>query len=192
MNELRLLLEAILFVADEPVPLTVLAQITEEPRNKVLAELEALRNDLTEGGRGVVLREVAGGWRMYTHPDAAAHVEKFVLAVQQPRLTQAALETLAVVAYKQPVTRQQISAIRGVDSDGVVATLEMRGLVHEIGRDAGPGQAVLYGTTTLFLEKLGLDSLQQLPPLGEFVPGADVVEALELGLSPDSPEAPSE
>lgn len=179
MNELRLLLESILFVADEPVPLTVLAQITEEPRNKVLAELEALRTDLVEGGRGVVLREVAGGWRIYTHPDAAAHVEKFVLAVQQPRLTQAALETLAVVAYKQPVTRQQISAIRGVDSDGVVATLEARGLVQEFGRDAGPGQAVLYGTTPKFLERLGLRGLDELPPIADLLPPASVANELE-------------
>jgi segregation and condensation protein B len=179
MSELRRLLEAILFVADEPVPLTVLAQITEESRNRVVAELETLRNELVEAERGVVLREVAGGWRMYTHPDAAAHVEKFVLAVQQPRLTQAALETLAVVAYKQPVTRQQISAIRGVDSDGVVATLELRGLVQVIGRDPGPGQAVLYGTSPKFLERLGLRDLDQLPPIADLLPPASVANELE-------------
>lgn len=179
MSELRCLLEAILFVADEPVPLTVLAQITEESRNRVLGELEALRNDLAEGERGVVLREVGGGWRLYSHPDAAAHVEKFVLAVQQPRLTQAALETLAVVAYKQPVTRQQVSAIRGVDSDGVVATLEARGLVHEIGRDPGPGQAVLYGTTPKFLERLGLRAVDELPPIADLLPPASVANELE-------------
>jgi segregation and condensation protein B len=179
MSELRRLLEAMLFVADEPVPLTVLAQITEESRNRVTAELEALRNDLVEGERGLVLREVAGGWRLYTHPDAAAHVEKFVLAVQQPRLTQAALETIAVVAYKQPVTRQQISAIRGVDSDGVVATLELRGLVQEIGRDPGPGQAVLYGTSPKFLERLGLRDLDQLPPIADLLPPASVANELE-------------
>ena len=179
MNELRRLIEAILFVADEPVPLTVLAQVTEEPQKKVRAELEALAGDLVRDERGVVLREIAGGWRMYTHPDAAAHVERFVMTVQQPRLTQAALETLAVVAYKQPATRQQISAIRGVDSDGVVSTLEQRGLVHEVARDPGPGQAVLYGTTPKFLERLGLAGLDDLPPIADLLPPASVTDDLE-------------
>jgi segregation and condensation protein B len=105
---------------------------------------------------------------------------------RKPRQPSDALETLSIVAYKQPVSRAQVSAIRGVNVDGVMRTLQQRGYIDEVGRDPGPGQAVLYGTTTLFLEKLGIDSLQQLPPLGEFVPGADVVEALELGLRPDA------
>ena len=140
MSDLQRQLEAILFVADEPVPLTQLAQVTETARDTVDATLGEMRASYERDARGVVLREVGGGWRMYTHPDVAPYVERFVLAVQNPRLTQAALETLSIVAYKQPVSRQQISAIRGLDSDGVVTTLEQRGLVHETGRDPGPGR----------------------------------------------------
>lgn len=179
MTALRRILEAILFVCDEPVPVTILAQVTEEPRDTVETELRRLAADLEEGDRGIALREVAGGWRLYTHPDAAPYVERFVLSVQQPRLTQAALETLAIVAYKQPVTRQQIAAIRGVDSDGVVGTLEQRGLVHEVARDSGPGQAVLYGTTLPFLERLGLASLGDLPPIADLLPSASAADELE-------------
>jgi segregation and condensation protein B len=178
-DDLRRQLEAILFVADEPVPLTQLAQITETARDRVAAALEEIREDCERNGRGVTVREVAGGWRMYAHPDVAQYVEKFVLAVQQPRLTRAALETLAIVAYKQPLSRQQIASIRGVDSDGVVTTLENRGLVHEVGRDPGPGQAVLYGTTTLFLERMGLRALNDLPPIASMLPGGSVADELE-------------
>jgi segregation and condensation protein B len=177
--ELRRILEAILFVSDEPIPTTILAQVTEEPMERIDAELRDLAADLERSGRGVALREVAGGWRMFGHPDAAAYVERFVVSVQQPRLTQAALETLAIVAYKQPVTRQQVAAIRGVDSDGVVGTLEQRGLVAEVGRDPGPGQAVFYGTTPQFLERLGLVSLEDLPPIAELLPPASVADELE-------------
>jgi segregation and condensation protein B len=179
MNELRRILEAILFVSDEPIEIGILAQVTEEPKDRVESELRALAADLDAQDRGVALREVAGGWRMYTHPDAAAYVERFVRSVQQPRLTQAALETLSIVAYKQPVTRQQIAAIRGVDSDGVVGTLEQRGLVAEMGRDPGPGQAVFYGTTPQFLERLGLASLEDLPPIAELLPPASAADELE-------------
>jgi segregation and condensation protein B len=179
MSELRRILEAILFVCDEPIEIGILAQVTEEPKDRVEAELRALAADLGTHDRGVALREVAGGWRMYTHPDAAPYVERFVRSVQQPRLTQAALETLSIVAYKQPVTRQQIAAIRGVDSDGVVGTLEQRGLVAEIGRDPGPGQAVFYGTTPQFLERLGLASLEDLPPIAELLPPASAADELE-------------
>lgn len=179
MSELRRILEAILFVCDEPVDSGILAQVTEEPKDRIEEELRALAEDLQIQGRGVALREVAGGWRMYTHPDAAAYVERFVRSVQAPRLTQAALETLSIVAYKQPVTRQQIAAIRGVDSDGVVGTLEQRGLVAEMGRDPGPGQAVFYGTTPQFLERLGLASLEDLPPIAELLPPASAADELE-------------
>ena len=179
MSELRRLLEAILFVTDEPINVGILAQVTEEPKDTIETELHALAADLQDQQRGVVLREVAGGWRMYTHPDAAAYVERFVRSVQQPRLTQAALETLAIVAYKQPVTRQQIAAIRGVDSDGVVGTLEQRGLVAEVGRDPGPGQAVFYGTTPAFLERLGLPSLEGLPAIGPLLPSPSAADELE-------------
>jgi len=166
-------------VCDEPVQTGILAQVTEEPKDTVESELRAIAADLDAQGRGVSLREVAGGWRMYTHPDAAAYVERFVRSVQQPRLTQAALETLAIVAYKQPVTRQQIAAIRGVDSDGVVGTLEQRGLVAELGRDPGPGQAVFYGTSPQFLERLGLSSLEDLPPIAPLLPPASAADELE-------------
>ncbi len=179
MDELRRQLEAILFVADEPVPLTQLAQVTETSRERVERTLLEMKEELERDGRGVALRDVGGGWRMYTHPDVAAYVERFVLAVQQPRLTQAALETLSIVAYKQPVSRQQIGAIRGVDSDGVITTLETRGLVREVGRDPGPGQAILYGTTPLFLERMGLRSLDELPPIASMLPAASTADELE-------------
>lgn len=179
IDELRRQLEAILFVADEPVPLTQLAQVTETAKNSVETALEQMRAEFEAAGRGVVLREIGGGWRMYTHPDVAAYVERFVLAVQQPRLTQAALETLAIVAYKQPVSRAQIGAIRGVDSDGVVTTLENRGLVKEVGRDAGPGQAILYGTSPLFLERMGLGSLDELPAIASMLPAVSAADELE-------------
>lgn len=179
MNELRRQLEAILFIADEPVPLTQLAQITETARDVVARTLEEIKAEYEQQQRGVTLREVGSGWRMYTHPDVAPYVERFVLAVQQPRLTQAALETLAIVAYKQPVSRQQISAIRGVDSDGVVTTLENRGLVREVGRDPGPGQAILYGTSPLFLERMGLRTLDELPPIASMLPAQAVADELE-------------
>jgi segregation and condensation protein B len=179
MTELRRQIEAILFAASEPVAVQQFAQVTETARDTVQAELEAMRDDWEREGRGVALREIAGGWRMYTHPDVSAYVERFVLAVQQPRLSQAALETLAIVAYKQPVSRQQISAIRGVDSDGVVITLESRGLVREIGRDPGPGQAVMYGTSTLFLERMGLKDLEDLPPIAAMLPAPSVADELE-------------
>ena len=125
---------------------------------------------------------VAGGYRFQTHPDMAAYVERFVLEGQTARLSAPALETLAIVAYKQPVSRAQLAAIRGVSVESTLSTLEQRGYVEEVGHDPGPGQAILYGTTRLFLERLGLDSLRDLPPLAEFVPDASVVEALERGL----------
>jgi segregation and condensation protein B len=179
MNDLRRQLEAILFVADEPIPLNQLAQVTETARDTVEKTLRALHDEYGSADRGLVLREIAGGWRLFTHPDVAPYVERFVLAVQNPRLTQAALETLAIVAYKQPVSRQQIGSIRGVDSDGVVTTLEQRGLVREIARDPGPGQAVLYGTTTLFLERMGLKGLEDLPSIAAMLPPQSVADELE-------------
>jgi len=179
MNELQRQLEAILFVADEPVPLTQLAQVTETARDTVLEALRTMQAEHEAGERGVMLREIGGGWRMYTHPDVAPYVERFVLAVQQPRLTQAALETLSIIAYKQPVSRQQVAQIRGVDSDGVISTLESRGLVLEVGRDPGPGQALLYGTSPLFLERMGLRGLEDLPPIASMLPAPSVADELE-------------
>jgi segregation and condensation protein B len=167
--DLRPALEAILMVVDEPVTEMVLAQVLEQPTERISAELAALAEEYTTQRRGFELRRAAGGWRFYTHPDQAVYVERFVLDGQSVRLTQAALETLAVVAYKQPVTRSRISAIRGVNCDGVVRTLVTRGLIEECGTEPETG-AHLYRTSSLFLEKLGLDSVEQLPPLAPFLP----------------------
>ncbi|GAB7042229.1 MULTISPECIES: SMC-Scp complex subunit ScpB [Catenuloplanes] len=166
--ELRGALEAILLVVDEPVAEVMLSQVLEQPTERVTQMLYLLSGEYTDRGHGFDLRRVAGGWRLYTRPEYAAYVERFVLDGQTARLTQAALETLAVVAYKQPCSRSQVSAIRGVNCDGVMRTLVTRGLVEECGADVSG--AYLYKTTTLFLEKLGIDSVAQLPPLAPFLP----------------------
>jgi segregation and condensation protein B len=158
-------LQAVLFVADEPLSSATLAHLVETDRQEAERLLEELAEELAAAGSGIVLRQVAGGWRLYTHPDAAPVVERFVLSSRHSRLTKAALETLAIVAYKQPVTRHQISAIRGVDSEGVLRALVDRGLLAEVGREDGPGRPLLYGTTADFLERLGLSSVGDLPPL---------------------------
>jgi segregation and condensation protein B len=168
-EELRGAVEAILLIVDEPVTEIILAQVLDQPVDRIAGVLDACSREYAEMGRGFELRRIAGGWRLYTRSEYAAYVEKFVLDGQQVRLTQAALETLAVVAYKQPVTRSRISAIRGVNCDGVVRTLVARGLIEECGSEPESG-AFLYRTTTLFLEKLGLDSVEQLPPLAPFLP----------------------
>lgn len=176
-GELRAALEAILLVVDEPVAELQLAQIVEEPVERIGTMLEDISARYTAAGHGFDLRRAAGGWRLYTRPEYAAYVERFVLDGQSVRLTQAALETLAVVAYKQPVTRSRISAIRGVNCDGVMRTLATRGLIEECGTEPETG-AHLYRTTTLFLEKLGLNSVDQLPPLAPFLPD-DVEEVID-------------
>ena len=178
--ERRRALEAILMVTAEPVAPQLLAQLLEISVTGVesaIAELSASCD-----GRGYMVERVAGGYRFASHPDCAPYVERFVLAREPVRLSAAALETLGIVAYKQPVSRAQIAAIRGVNVDGVVRTLERRGLVEAVARDPGPGNAVLFGTTRLFLERLGLDALDHLPPLGSFVPDAEVTESLEASL----------
>ena len=162
-------LEAILLIADEPVTEVVLAQVLELPREDVAAALRELAQSYDQQRRGFELREVAGGWRYYTRSDYAPVVEKFVRDGQEVRLTQAALETLAVVAYRQPVGRAQVSAVRGVNCDGVMRTLTLRGLVEEAGTDHETG-AILFRTTAYFLERLGLPSLEQLPDLAPFLP----------------------
>ena len=167
-------LEAVLLVTDEPVPAVTLAQVVERPTGEVETVLAALAADYAEQGRGFELREIAGGWRLYTRPDCAPYVERFVLDGQQARLTQAALETLAVIAYRQPVTRQRVSAVRGVNVDGVVRTLVARGLITEAGPDEDTG-ATRYRTTTYFLERLGLRSLDELPSLAPLLPELDEV-----------------
>jgi segregation and condensation protein B len=166
---LRASLEAILLVADEPVPVVMLAQVLERPRNEVTAELRDLAAAYTAEDRGFELREIAGGWRYYTREDCAPLVERFVTDGQEVRLTQAALETLSVVAYRQPVSRARVSAVRGVNCDGVMRTLVLRGLTEEAGTDSETG-AILYRTTGYFLERLGLAGLQDLPDLAPFLP----------------------
>jgi segregation and condensation protein B len=178
-------IEALVLVAEEPLNSHLLGQLLEVAPTIV----DDLCYELAEGyeteGRGFQLVRVAGGWRYQTHPDQAPYVERLVLEGQSAKLSAAALETLAIVAYKQPLSRAQVASIRGVSVDGVMRTLQQRGYIDEIGKDPGPGQAILFGTTRLFLEKLGLDSLDELPALRDFVPNADVVEQLERGLRPD-------
>lgn len=158
-------LEALFYVSDEPLTASVLAQALGVGRRDAEALCDQLQRDLEDRGSGLELRNVAGGWRLYTHPDTAPVVEQFVLSSRQARLTKAALETLAIVAYKQPVTRHQVSAVRGVNSDGVLRALTDRGLIEEAGREEAPGRPVLYATTPGFLERLGLPSLASLPSL---------------------------
>jgi segregation and condensation protein B len=172
---MRRAIEAILMVSDEPLPALTLARAVGRATNDVTDALVALAAEYTEQGRGFDLREVAGGWRYYTREDAAAYMERFVLDGQQARLTQAALETLAVVAYKQPVSRGRVSAIRGVNVDGVMRTLVTRGLVEEAGTDT-ESQATLYRTTTYFLERMGMQILDDLPELAPYLPEMDDIE----------------
>ncbi|MFI9273892.1 SMC-Scp complex subunit ScpB [Kitasatospora sp. NPDC052896] len=172
-------LEAVLMVADEPVPEARLAAVLERPRAEVAAALRALAAEYSAQGRGFDLRLVAGGWRFYSRATCAPVVDRFVLDGQQARLTQAALETLAVVAYRQPVSRSRVSAVRGVNCDGVMRTLVQRGLVEETGSEPETG-AILYRTTNYFLERMGLRGLDELPELAPFLPEVDDVEAESL------------
>ena len=185
------ILEAVLFVAEQPISEAELAEVLEIPRDDVAATLEELEQELREAGRGVTLRRVGGGWRMYAVPDAHPYLERFAATEKATRLSNAALETLAVVSYKQPVSRGQVSEVRGVDSERALHTLERRGLVVEVGRASGSGQAVLYGTTDLFLERLGIDSLAELPPLADHVPAAEIVETLERPFRPEASSSDS-
>jgi segregation and condensation protein B len=177
---LRASLEAILLVVDEPVPEIVIAQVLERPREEVAAALRDLAASYDAEQRGFDLREVAGGWRYYTRAECAPVVERFVRDGQEVRLTQAALETLAVVAYRQPVNRARVSAVRGVNCDSVLRTLTLRGLVEEAGTESETG-AILYRTTGYFLERLGLASLAELPDLAPFLPEhvEDVEDAVD-------------
>jgi len=168
-SSLQPALEAILLVADEPVPENLLAQVLEAAQQDVAAALHDLAASYAREGRGFDLRKVAGGWRYYTRAEFAPVVERFVRDEQEIRLTQAALETLAVVAYRQPVSRAQVSAVRGVNCDGVMRTLTLRGLVEEAGTDHETG-ATLFRTSAYFLERLGLASLDDLPEIAPFLP----------------------
>lgn len=189
---LKRAIESVVLVAHEPVPPELLAQLLEQPTVLVEQWCEELAAEYRDQDRGFALARVAGGFRYQTADDLTPYVERFLLHDRRARLSGAALETLAIVAYKQPISRAQVAAIRGVDPDGVLRTLHARGYVAEVGRDSGPGQAILYGTTDGFLEKLGLDSLDDLPPIARFIPGADVVEALEEGLRVTPAADPSE
>jgi len=181
----RAALEAIVLVTDEPADPRLLAQLLEISVDLVTELCQELADEYDVTGRGFELVMVAGGWRFQTRAELSPYVERFVLAGQSARLSAAALETLAIVAYKQPISRAQVGSIRGVNVDGVMRTLQQRGYIGELARDPGPGQAILFGTTSAFLEKLGLNTLDELAPLGEFVPEPAVIEALEAGLRVD-------
>jgi segregation and condensation protein B len=185
MSELTRIIEAILFVAEEPVTAEELAHIAGEPLTLVSDALSELEEELS-ANHGIALRNVAGGWRLYTEASVLAYLEKYAASDRARKLTNASMETLAVVAYKQPVSRGQVTEIRGVDSDRALKNLERRGLVQEIGTASGPGQAILYGTTLLFLEKMGVASISDLPPLADHIPPADIVETLEMPMRPES------
>jgi segregation and condensation protein B len=184
-------IESILFVAESPVPTAELSEVLEIPPAEVEQAMTDLGNRLASTGSGLVLREAGGGWRLYTRPDLHPFLERYAASPSATRLSKAALEALAVVAYRQPITRGQVSDIRGVDSEQALRTLERRGLIDVIGRAPGPGQATLFATNDTFLEKLGLRSLDELPPLADHVPPSDIVETLERPFRPEEPSSDS-
>lgn len=176
-------LEALLLVSSDPVSASALAQALDIAPGEAASLLAELKVEYEEANRGFQLREVAGGWRLFTHPAFHEQVEAFVLSWDTQKLSQAALETLAVIAYHQPATREQVRGIRGVNSDGVISSLVDKGLVRELGRDAEHGQAILYGTTNAFLEKFGLRSLKDLPDLEQFAPDEQARQFIRERLS---------
>jgi len=180
--EVQRAIEAIVMAATEPVHSTVMAQVLELPVETIDEMCAQLASDYEMQGRGFQLARVAGGYRFQTHPDVYAYVERFVLEGQTAKLSGPALETLAIVAYKQPVSRAQLSAIRGVNVEATLKTLVARGYIEESGHEPTPGNPTLFSTTSVFLERLGLDSLEDLPSLADFVPDASVVETLEHSL----------
>lgn len=175
--------EALLFVSDEPVSVSRLAKVLDATERDVAETLAMLQEEYAKEDRGFQLREVAGGWRLYTHPAYHEYVERLVLSWDTRRLSQAALEALAIIAYRQPISRQGVNAIRGVNSEAVIASLMEKGLVKEVGRDKDAGNAILYGTTQAFLERFGLKDITQLPPLEEFAPDAATERAIRERLS---------
>ena len=176
ISALRSQLESILLVVDSPVAVEVLARVVEEETATVVTVLKQIAAEFDDRGSGMDLRETPEGWRLYTRPDNAPVVEKLLLDGTQTKLTRAALETLAVVAYRQPVTRAQVSAVRGVNVDGVMRTLQLRGLIREVEPDEGTGLAHRYMTTELFLEQLGIDSVDRLPNLAPLLPDIETIE----------------
>jgi segregation and condensation protein B len=177
-------LEAVLFVTEQPIPAHELAEVLEVPSARIEELLAELGEQLAARDAGMVLKAVAGGWRLYSHPDAYPYLERFSSSATARKLSSAAMETLAVVAYRQPVSRGQIAEVRGVDSDSAVRTLERLGLVEEKERLNLPGNPAVYRTTELFLEKLGLNDVAELPPLADHVPPAQFVDTLEESLRP--------
>jgi segregation and condensation protein B len=175
LPELRTALEAVLLVVDEPVDEVTLAQVVERPRDEVNRTLQELAAEYDAAQRGFELRAVAGGWRLYTRSSCAPYVERFVREGQSAKLSQAALETLAVVAYRQPTTRSRIAAVRGVNVDAVMRTLVTRGLVAEVGVEHESG-AILYTTTAHFLDRLGIASLEELPEISDYLPDHSVLD----------------
>lgn len=182
-SSLRGAVEALLFVSDEPVSASRIAKILDAGVSDVANILSSLAEEYQEGERGFQLREVAGGWRFFTHPAYHDQIESFVLSWDTRRLSQAALEALAVVAYRQPVTRAGVNAVRGVNSEAVIASLVEKGLIRELGRDRDQANAIVYGTTKAFLEKFGLKDLDELPPLEEFAPDPETEHAIRERLS---------
>lgn len=180
--ELGSVLEALLLVVDTPVSVDALASATDQPASRVADTLHAMAGELTARDSGIELREAGGGWRMYTRAKFAPYVERLLLDGARSKLTRAALETLAVVAYRQPVTRARVSAVRGVNVDAVMRTLLARGLITEAGTDTDSG-AVTFATTELFLERLGLSSLADLPDIAPLLPDVDVIDDLSENLS---------
>jgi segregation and condensation protein B len=171
---LRSIVEALLFISDQPLAIEKIAEVTDVGKEEIKQVLDELSNEYRRVDRGFQIREVAGGYRMYSHPAYAQYIEKLILSYDHRRLSQAALETLSIVAYKQPVTKTDIAAVRGVNSEGVVNTLVNRGLVKEVGKQDAPGLPILYGTTDRFLESFGLRSTSELPSLDEFIPEDEV------------------
>ena len=182
-DSLKPTLEELLLVANDPVAATDLARVLGVAPGEIAQALAELSAEYADANRGFQLREVAGGWRFYTHPAYHDQVESFVMSWDVRRLSQAALETLAVVAYHQPVTRESVKAVRGVNSDGVISSLVDKGLIHEVGRDKERGQAILYGTTQAFLEQFGLKSLRELPDLEQFAPDEESRQFIRERLS---------
>ncbi len=182
-RDLRGILEALLLVSGEPLSIETLSSICEVPRGEVREALEKLQLEYVREERGFQLREIAGGYRLHTHPAYAEYVERLALRGRRTRLTRAAIETLAIVAYLQPITRAQIANLRGVQGESLVKTLEELGLVKESGKESAPGGPALYGTTDLFLEHFGLRTLDELPPLEDFEPDEDTVERIQRSLS---------
>lgn len=182
-EDLKGIVESLLFVANEPLTVERLAELTEAEESAIRNTLAEIEEEYRKQNRGFQLKEISGGYRLYTHPGYAEYVEKLVLTSDYRRLTQAALETLAIIAYKQPITRAEISAIRGVNVDAVLYSLQDKGLIREIGREKTPGQPILYGTTEAFLEKFGLADISQLPPLEAFEPDEITKERIRVNLT---------